>query len=162
MIKKLSFKDSDAINQIINLAACAYDGKIPHDCFHLPYMPLEELQREMEAMTFYGWEQEGNLIGVMGFQPVKDVTLIRHAYILPEYQGKGIGGKLFRHLRDKTQTEYLLVGTWTDASWAVNFYLKQGFQFMPDKDSLLKKYWDISERQIETSIVLGMKVKDNG
>jgi len=94
----------------------------------------------------------------MGFQPVKDVTLIRHAYILPPYQRSGIGRKLLNHLKGLTKTQYLLVGTWADASWAIDFYLKQGFRLMPEKGALLKKYWRISRRQLETSIVMGMEV----
>ena len=158
MIKKLSLKDIGEIYSIINLAAHVYEGVIPDDCYHNPYMPKEELHREMKTMTFFGWEQENMLVGVMGFQPIKDVTLIRHAYVRPDYQGKGIGEILFRHLKVMTKTKYLLVGTWKDASWAINFYLKQGFQFMPEKDTLLKKYWSISPRQMETSTVLGMKI----
>ncbi len=91
MIRKLSYTDTDAIYDIINRAARAYKGAIPDDCYHEPYMPKEELQREMSSMTFFGWEEERRLVGVMGFQPVKDVTLIRHAYVLPDCQGKGIG-----------------------------------------------------------------------
>ncbi len=157
MIRKLSLKDADVIYEIINLAARAYKGVIPDDCYHEPYMPREELYREMKSMTFFGWEQGGKLIGVMGFQPVEDVTLIRHAYVLPDYQRKGIGAKLLSHLRQITKTKYLLVGTWADASWAIDFYLKQGFKFMSDKDSLLMRYWDIPQRQVETSIVLSIE-----
>jgi GNAT superfamily N-acetyltransferase len=155
MIRKLSLKDADVIYEIINVAARAYKGVIPDDCYHEPYMPREELYREIKNMAFFGWEQGGKLIGVMGFQPVEDVTLIRHAYILPDHQRKGIGAKLLSHLRQITKTRYLLVGTWADAAWAIDFYLKQGFKFMSDKDTLLKKYWDIPQRQVETSIVLG-------
>jgi GNAT superfamily N-acetyltransferase len=158
MIKELSSQDSDTIYQIINEAAQIYSGIIPDDCFHQPYMPLKELQREMGNMTFFGWEENGKLLGVMGFQPVQDVTLIRHAYVLPDYQGKGIGTRLFQHLKQLTGTGSLLVGTWADATWALEFYRKRGFHFIDDKDLLLEKYWDISRRQIETSVVLGMEL----
>jgi GNAT superfamily N-acetyltransferase len=158
MIRELTLADSPTMFRIINEAAIAYKGVIPDDRYHEPYMPEEELYREMENMTFFGWEEEGKLIGVMGFQPVKDVTLIRHAYVLPGYQQKGIGTRLIEHMRQITKTGSLLVGTWADASWAITFYQKQGFGLMPDKDGLLKKYWNIPERQIETSVVLGIKL----
>ena len=159
MIITLSLKDADIINEIVNQAAHAYDSVIPDDCFHEPYMPKKELHREIKSMTFFGWEEIGKLVGVMGFQPFKDVTLLRHAYVLPDYQRKGIGTKLLNHLRCITTTKYLLVGTWADAIWAINFYKKHGFEFMPDKDTLLKQYWDIPQRQIETSVVLGIKAE---
>lgn len=158
MIKELSSKEAQIIYEIINQAAhAAYKGVIPADCYHEPYMPQEELLSEMKTMTFFGWEEGDKLVGVMGFQPVKDVTLIRHAYVLPDYQGKGIGTKLLNHLKRMTSTRHLLVGTWADATWALDFYQKQGFKLMPNKDELLMKYWDISKRQIETSVVLGME-----
>lgn len=158
MIIKLSRRDTDAIFGIINLAARAYRGFIPDDRYHEPYMTKEELQKEMNGMTFFGWEEKRRLVGVMGFQPVKDVTLIRHAYVLPDRQGRGIGTRLLDHLKQLTNSKQLLVGTWADATWAIEFYQKQGFVLMPDKDNLLKQYWDIPQRQIETSIVLGIQL----
>jgi GNAT superfamily N-acetyltransferase len=158
MIIKLSPRDTDAIFDIINLAAMAYRGFIPADRYHEPYMTKEELQKELNGMTFFGWEEKRRLVGVMGFQPVKDVTLIRHAYVLPDRQGRGIGTRLLAHLKQLTNTKQLLVGTWADATWAIEFYQKQGFVLMPDKDKLLKRYWDIPQRQIETSIVLGTQL----
>jgi GNAT superfamily N-acetyltransferase len=107
-------------------------------------------------MTFFGWEESRRLVGVMGFQPLEDVTLIRHAYVLPDYQGRGLGSKLLEHLKTLTTTPRLLVGTWSDASWAIEFYEKHGFRLLADKDELLRAYWDIPERQIETSVVLGI------
>jgi GNAT superfamily N-acetyltransferase len=159
MIVKLTPKHRGIIYRIINQAAFAYKGVIPADCYHEPYMPLEELQSEMRTMTFYGWSDNGKITGVMAVQQVKDVTLVRHAYVLPEHQGKGIGTRLLAHLRQLTCTKYLLVGTWADATWAVKFYQKHGFTFMPDKDGLLVKYWNVPPRQIETSVVLGIEVK---
>ncbi|MFC2039221.1 GNAT family N-acetyltransferase [Chloroflexota bacterium] len=156
MIRELSPKDASAIHEIINAAACAYKGIIPGDRYHEPYMPKEELKEELDGMSFFGWEEEGRLVGVMGFQPVKDVTLIRHAYVLPNYQRKGIGTILLDHLKLMAQTKELLVGTWADAVWAIDFYQKHGFSIMPNKDRLLKMYWNIPERQIETSVVLGI------
>jgi GNAT superfamily N-acetyltransferase len=156
MIRKLSNTDTDAVYEIINRAARAYKGAIPDDCYHEPYMPKEEMQREMSSMTFFGWEEQRRLVGVMGFQPVKDVTLIRHAYVLPAHQRKGIGTILLDQLKQMAMTKQLLVGTWADATWAIDFYQKQDFKLMPDKDELLMRYWDIPQRQIETSVVLGI------
>jgi GNAT superfamily N-acetyltransferase len=158
MLRKLSYTDTAAVYKIINLAARAYKGAIPDDCYHEPYMPKEELQREMSSMTFFGWDEKHRLVGVMGFQPVKNVTLIRHAYVLPDRQGKGIGTRLLDHLKQMTNTKQLLVGTWADATWAIEFYQKQGFKLMPDKDELLMTYWNIPQRQIETSLVLGLQL----
>jgi GNAT superfamily N-acetyltransferase len=158
MIRELSYVDIDCTYDIINSAASVYQGVIPSDCYHEPYMPREELQKEMNSMTFFGWKEKHRLVGIMGFQPIEDVTLIRHAYVLPDCQGKGIGTRLLNHLKQMTKTRHLLVGTWADASWAIEFYKKQGFKFMPDKDGLLMRYWNISRRQIETSIVLGIEL----
>ncbi len=158
MIEKLSNKDENTIYKIINKAACAYKGVIPFDRYHEPYMPKEELHREIKGVTFFGWQEEGKLVGVMGFQPVRDVTLIRHAYVLPDYQRKGIGTILLNYMKKMTKTKYLLVGTWTDASWAIEFYRKHGFKLMPNKDELLRKYWNIPQRQVETSVVLAIEV----
>jgi GNAT superfamily N-acetyltransferase len=158
MIKKLSAKEAQVIYEITNQAASAYKGAIPDDCYHEPYMPKEELHQEMKSMTFFGWTEKGKIVGVMGFQPIKDVTLIRHAYVLPDYQGKGIGTRLLNHLKQMTRTRHLLVGTWVDATWAIEFYQKHGFKLLPNKDELLIKYWNISQRQIETSVVLGIEI----
>jgi len=158
MIRQLSHKDTDATCEIINQAAHAYRGVIPNDCYHEPYMPSQELRREMESMIFFGWEEEGQLVGVMGFQPVQGVTLIRHAYVLPNYQRKGIGARLLTHLKQITKTNCLLVGTWSDSNWAIDFYQKHGFKLMPNKDELLTRYWNIPQRQVQTSVVLGMEL----
>jgi len=109
-------------------------------------------------VTFFGWEVNGELVGVIGFEPIKDVSLIRHAYVLPRWQKQGIGSKLLDHLKGLVTTPRLLVGTWADAYWAIDFYQKRGFTLLPDKDELLRTYWDIPQRQIETSVVLGMEV----
>ena len=121
-------------------------------------MPKDELYRETSSMTFFGWQESGKLVGVMGPQPVQDVTLIRHAYVLPDYQRKGIGTILLNHMKQLTKTKYLLVGTWADASWAIEFYQKHGFKLMPNKDELLEKYWNVPQRQVETSVVLHIEV----
>ena len=157
MIRKLPSKDEHVICEIVNEAAEAYKDVIPNDCYHEPYMPIEELRHEMKSMTFFGWEKEGKIVAVIGFQPVKDVTLIRHAYVLPDCQRKGIGTMLLNHLKQMTKTKSLLVGTWADATWAIDFYQKQGFDLMPNKNELLMRYWEIPQRQVETSVVLGIK-----
>jgi len=158
MIRKLSLKDAKDIWEIINEGSRAYKGVIPDDRYHEPYMPEEELHREMKSMTFFGWQEEGKLVGVMGFQPVRDVTLIRHAYVLTGYQRKGVGTLLLDYVKKKTKTKYLLVGTWADASWAIDFYRKHGFKLTPNKGELLRKYWNVPQRQIETSVVLSIEM----
>jgi len=144
------------IYEIINDAAQAYNGVIPPDCWKEPYMSKDELRYEMDAgVTFWGYEEDGRLVGVMGIQHVQDVTLIRHAYVRTGQQHRGIGGQLLSYLR--TQTVYpVLVGTWADAIWAIRFYEKHGFRLVSseEKDRLLRKYSSIRERQIETSVVL--------
>jgi GNAT superfamily N-acetyltransferase len=159
MIRECQPQDTNRIYFIINEAARAYDGVIPADCYHQPYMPMDELEREMKRMTFFGWEVDGELVGVMGAEPIKDVTLIRHAYVLPQWQRQGIGSKLLNLLKGLVTTSRLLVGTWADAWWALDFYKKHGFRLMPDKDELLKTYWDIPRRQIDTSVVLEIEVE---
>jgi GNAT superfamily N-acetyltransferase len=141
---------------IINKAAEAYEGVIPADRYQQPYMSMDELMGEMERVDFYGWEVNGELVGIMGMEPIKDVTLIRHAYVLPEWQGQGIASRLLDHIKRLFTGSRLLVGTWADAGWAVSFYRKRGFHPVPDKDRLLETYWDIPQRQIETSVVLGI------
>jgi len=159
MIHTCNSGDTQKIYFIINEAAKAYEGVIPADRYHQPYMTMEELKREMKRMTFFGWEENRELVGVMGFEPIKDITLIRHAYILPRWQRQGITSKLLAHLKGLVTTSRLLVGTWADAYWAIEFYVKHGFTLMADKDELLKTYWDIPPRQIETSVVLGVEVE---
>jgi GNAT superfamily N-acetyltransferase len=144
------------IGEIINDAAQAYRGVIPEDRWHEPYMSRAELAEQMEAgVNFWGMEQDGWLMGVMGIQPVQDVTLIRHAYVRTAYRNRGIGSGLLGHLRTLTPRP-ILIGTWAAAVWAVAFYEKHGFRKVgpAEKDRLLKKYWSIPERQIETSVVL--------
>ena len=160
MIRICQHDDTQRIHLVINDAAKAYEGVIPADCYHQPYMTVEELKREMKRMTFFGWEtKEGDLVGVMGFEPIKDVTLIRHAYVLPRWQRQGIASRLINHLRGLVTTPRLLVGTWADAYWAIEFYKKRDFTLLANKDELLKTYWDVPQRQIETSVVLGMDVR---
>jgi GNAT superfamily N-acetyltransferase len=141
---------------IINGAAEAYRGVIPDDRWHHPYMPFEELLCEIQAgVTFWAYERQGTLLGVMGLQQVRDVDLIRHAYVLPHCQRSGIGGELLEHLL-RLSTRRLLVGTWAAAAWAIRFYARHGFVAVspPRKIALLRTYWTVPERQIETSVVL--------
>ena len=156
MIRQCRASDAQRMYFIINKAAEAYDGVIPADCYQQPYMPMDELIGEIERVIFYGWEVNGELVGIMGMEPIKDVTLIRHAYVLPEWQGQGIASRLLDYIKRLFTGSRLLVGTWADASWAISFYQKRGFRLMPDKDQLLETYWDIPRRQIETSVVLGI------
>jgi GNAT superfamily N-acetyltransferase len=160
MIRKLSSADFQAIYTIVNDAAVAYKGKIPSDCYKEPYMPQEELQTEIESgVQFFGITQNGDLAAVMGIQPVGDVTLIRHAYTLTRFQRKGLGEKLLNYLLSLAQTERVLVGTWEAAPWAIKFYQKHGFELLSKEETnkLLHKYWNIPERQVETSVVLEQK-----
>lgn len=160
MIREIYSSDFDAVYRVVNDAAQAYRGIIPDDRWKEPYMPKEELREEIDAgIMFYGWIENCDVIGVMGIQPVKDVTLIRHAYVLTEHQRKGIGEKLLMHLIDLTESQDLLIGTWEDADWAIHFYEKHGFERVPqdEKRRLLRKYWDVPDRQIETSVVLKLE-----
>jgi predicted TIM-barrel fold metal-dependent hydrolase/GNAT superfamily N-acetyltransferase len=152
-------RDTDEIYDVTNDGAKRYKGVIPEDRYKEPYMPMEELQGEMKRMRYYGYRRDMKLLSVMGKERIKDVTLIRHAYVLREFQNKGIGSKLLTFIEQGIDTEWLLIGTWKAATWAIEFYKKHGYELMPDKDELLRKYWDIPDRQIETSCVLGKKIK---
>jgi len=147
--------DEEKVFRVINEAARAYEGVIPEDCYHRPYMSMEELRQEMKTITFYGYWKNYELVGVMGIQTFTDVALIRHSYVLPEHQRKGIGSTLLNHLLRIASTARVLVGTWRDAAWAIRFYRKHGFKLLSDSDGLLRRYWSIPERQIQTSVVLG-------
>jgi GNAT superfamily N-acetyltransferase len=148
--------EGPAILAIVNAAAEAYRGVIPADRWREPYMPPAELERELAAgVAFWGYEADGALVGIMGIQPVRDVDLIRHAYVSPGSQGRGVGGALLAHLARST-TRRMLVGTWAAADWAIRFYRGRGFELVsPEtKTTLLQTYWSIPDRQIETSVVL--------
>ncbi len=160
MIRECQPGEIKRIYYIINEAAKAYEGAIPADRYHQPYMPMDKLEQEMKQMTFFGMEVNGELVGVMGFQQIKDVTLIRHTYVLPRWQRQGISSKLLNNLKCLVTTSRLLVGTWADARWAIAFYEKHGFRLLPNKDELLRTYWNIPQRQIETSVVLGIEIKN--
>jgi N-acetylglutamate synthase-like GNAT family acetyltransferase len=160
MIRKCLENDFEVIYEIINDAARAYQGVIPADRWHEPYMSRRQLQKEIRAgVSFWGWEEEVGLIGVMGIQDKGEVTLIRHAYVRSTLRNRGIGSQLLRFL-ESTAKKPILIGTWADTTWAVAFYKKNGYRLVPidEKNYLLKTYWTIPERQIETSVVLaGMK-----
>jgi GNAT superfamily N-acetyltransferase len=156
MIRPCTEADLAAIEAIINAAAEAYRGVIPADCWHQPYMPRSHLVDEIAAgVEFTGWENAGGIVGVMGRQRVRDVTLIRHAYVQPAHQGRGIGGALLAAMMDQV-TGPLLVGTWAAASWAIRFYLRHGFRqvTISEKQRLLETYWRVPPRQQESSVVL--------
>jgi GNAT superfamily N-acetyltransferase len=156
MIAPCKHDDFDLMFRVINDAAQAYRGAIPADCWHDPYMSREYLEKEISrGVVFYGCSENGGLSGVMGIQDVQDVTLIRHAYVLTEFQRTGIGGKLLAFLVKQTDRP-VLMGTWKAATWAIRFYQKHGLTLVDEdtKNRLLKKYWIISDRQIETSVVL--------
>jgi GNAT superfamily N-acetyltransferase len=156
MIRRCDDTDFEVIWTIINDGAQAYKGIIPEDRWTEPYMAREKLRHEMdEGVVFWGYDEAGTLAGVMGLQQVQDVTLIRHAYVRGSSQKRGIGGHLLGHLREMASRP-VLIGTWADAVWAIRFYEKNGFQMVGarEKDRLLKKYWSIPERQVETSVVL--------
>ena len=156
MIRASAESDYQAILSIINAAAEAYRGIIPPDRWKEPYMPGHELAHEVAAgVKFQLFEEAGVLQGVMGVQQVRDVTLIRHAYVDPDGHGQGIGGALLANCRDLAEGP-LLIGTWAAAGWAIRFYEKHGFQktSTAEKERLLRTYWTIPERQIETSVVL--------
>ena len=156
MIRLCLENDLDTMLDIINDSARAYQGHIPDDRYHQPYMPGEELRSEIAAgVLFYGCEDEGQLVAVMGVQDKGPVVLIRHAYTRTERRGQGLGSQLLAHLLELT-TKPALVGTWRDATWAIRFYQKHGFRLVGKErtDMLLREYWSIPERQIETSVVL--------
>jgi GNAT superfamily N-acetyltransferase len=159
MIRTCRMDEIERVCYIVNEAAKAYERVIPADCYHQPYMPLDELKREMKRVIFFGWEENGQLMGVMGLELSKDVSLIRHAYVLPEFQSRGIGSQLLRYILLRTTTQRLLVGTWADATWAIDFYKKHGFDLLNNKEELLNAYWEITQRQIDTSVVLGKSAK---
>ncbi len=156
MIRQCDGEDFEAIYSIINDAAQAYRGVIPADCWKEPYMPEDELRHEIaDGVIFWGYAEGGELVGVMGIQHVQDVTLIRHAYVRTARRNQGIGAKLLSWLCGQG-TRPVLIGTWADAVWAIRFYEKRGFLLVsPDeKDRLLRKYWSVPERQMDTSVVL--------
>ena len=161
MIDEYTKKDSPNILDVINDAALKYKGIISDDCWHEPYMSEQELIIEFNnSVRMFGYSKNNQLVGVMGIQELQDVTLIRHAYTLTQYQGKGIGKSMLKYLLEINQSSRLLVGTWKKAIWAIRFYEKLGFVLLTKKQTvqLLKKYWKISLKQIKNSVVLEKKL----
>ena len=157
MISEYKKSDASKILHVINDASLRYKGFIPNDCWHEPYMSAQELNAEfLNGVRMFGYHQDNKLIGVIGIQEVKDVILIRHAYTLISYQGKGMGSALLEYLLNKNQNSRLLVGTWKNATWAIRFYEKFGFILHAEEETtlLLKKYWNIPSKQIKNSVVL--------
>ncbi|HEY7379874.1 MAG TPA: GNAT family N-acetyltransferase [Gaiella sp.] len=155
-IRRCGPEERTTVLAIVNAAAAAYRGVIPDDRWHEPYMDLDELEREIAGgVAFWGYEMDGTLVGVMGVQPVADVDLIRHAYVLPGSQRHGVGAALLAHLRRQSGRR-MLVGTWTAAEWAIRFYRRNGFELAsPERtQALLRTYWTIPDRQAEVSVVL--------
>ena len=156
MIHRCDERDFELIWTIINDGAQAYKGIIPEHCWTEPYMTRAELRHEMDqGVVFWSYADAGTLVGVMGVQPVLDVTLIRHAYVRSSNQKQGIGAQLLLHLLALSDRP-VLIGTWADAAWAIRFYQRHGFRLLRrgETDRLLRKYWSIPQRQIETSVVL--------
>ncbi len=157
MITEYTKSDISNILYVINDAALKYKGVIPNDCWHEPYMSEQELIIEFtNGVRMFGYNKNNKLVGVMGIQKLKDVTLIRHAYTLTHYQGIGIGKSLLQNLFKINKNSCLLVGTWQNATWAIQFYEKFGFLLHTKKQTaqLLKKYWNLPSKQIENSVVL--------
>jgi len=156
MLEKCTHHNFREIHEIINDAAKAYRNVIPADCWHEPYMPDDELRLQIEeGVEFWCYKENEKIIGVMGIQDKGEVTLIRHAYVRTPDRSKGIGSKLLAHLRTLTHKP-ILIGTWAAADWAIRFYQKHGFRMLSpgEKTKLLLKYWNIPERQVESSVVL--------
>jgi GNAT superfamily N-acetyltransferase len=156
MIRKCTENDLPALYAIINDAAQAYKGVIPADRWHEPYMPMDELRREIrDGVQFWGYESDNELVGVMGIQERGNVDLIRHAYVRTPRRRQGIGAELLRHLERMT-SKPILIGTWADATWAIRFYEKNGYRVLSriDTERLLRQYWSIPDRQVVTSVVL--------
>jgi len=157
MIGEYKKADTSKILYIINNASLRYKGIIPDDCWHEPYMSEQELINEFSyGVRMYGYHHNNKLIGVIGAQEIKDIILIRHAYTLTSYQGRGAGSALLKYLLKKNQNSRLLVGTWKNARWAIRFYEKFGFILHTKEETtlLLKKYWNIPAKQIENSVVM--------
>jgi GNAT superfamily N-acetyltransferase len=165
MIRRLLPSDFSNILSVINDAAQAYRGVIPDDRWKQPYISAGELESEIEAgVKFFVWEEDDTLVAVGGIQFVKDSTLVRHTYVATKLQRKGIGSRLLRHLTSLARTPEILVGTWADATWAIRFYEKHGFRLLSaqEKDLLLRVYWNIPDRQVESSVVLKLIAASQG
>ena len=162
-VRRVRADEFDRLLSIINVAAEAYRGEIPEDCWHEPYMSAEQLRDEITAgVRFSGIDIGGELGAVMGVQDVRPVHLIRHAYVVPEHQGEGLGGELIERICASLPGQ-ILVGTWRAAEWAIRFYEKHDFVLATEVATarLLKTYWKIPERQAEVSVVLARPAIDD-
>ena len=153
-IEPLAPDDLDRALAVLNEAAEAYDGTIPHDCYDEPYMDRETLAGEYEEMRMLGAWEDDRLVGVVGIQDVADVSLVRHLYVRPDVQREGVGSRLLANAIEGAGSATVLVGTWRDATWAVDFYRKHGFTNLGSDRELLDRYWEIPDRQAEASVVL--------
>ena len=163
LIRPCTDDERAAVLSIINDGAQAYKGVIPADRWHEPYMSADELEEEIaDGVAFWGAQYEGTLVGVAGIQDRGDVTLVRHAYVATSMQRGGCGTALLHHLESLAPGKPMLIGTWADATWAIDFYRKAGYTLTPTprKNALLKKYWRIPLRQVETSVVLAKRLPD--
>ena len=163
VIRLCTEEDNDAVLAIINAAAHAYQGVIPADRWHDPYMSADELRTEIErGVVFWGAQQGDRLVGVAGIQDRGDVVLVRHAYVAPSVQRTGCGSALLRHLESLETDRPILIGTWADAGWAIDFYCKSGYALLSEarKNALLKQYWTIPQRQVDTSVVLAKRLPE--
>ena len=161
MISEYTKNDLAPILNIINNAALKYKGIIPDCCWKEPYMPKQELINEFDnGVRMFGYDKDNRLLGVMGIQEVENVTLIRHAYTYSDYQGMGIGKSLLQYLFKINKSSSLLVGTWKDATWAIRFYMKNGFVLHTRKQTnlLLERYWQVPLKQVENSVVLEKQI----
>ena len=154
-IRRSTPADVPAIFAIVNDAAEAYRGVIPADRWHEPYMPMDELRAEIAAGVEFWVAGDGGILGVMGIQDKGDVALVRHAYTATAAQRKGVGTELLRHI-ERLTPKPMLIGTWADAKWAIDFYQRNGYTVVShaQKERLLRTYWSIPARQVETSVVL--------
>jgi len=157
MISEYTKNELTPILSVINNAALRYKGVIPNCCWKEPYMHKQDLINEFDnGVRMFGYDKDNKLVGVMGIQEVEDVTLIRHAYTFSDYQGMGVGKLLLQYLFKINRSSSLLVGTWKDATWAIRFYLKNGFVLHTRKQTnlLLERYWQVPLKQVENSLVL--------
>lgn len=152
-IRTVSNADAIKMARVINHAAERYEGEIPEDLYSEPYMPLDKLKTEMAKMEFYGYFDD-ILVGVIGVQELTEITLIRHLYVLPDYQRQGIGTKLLERAIEHASSNMILVGTWEAGTWAIRFYQTNGFELVEKPRELLDKHWDVPQRQREASVVL--------
>ena len=164
-IRLCTEQDNDSVLAIINEAAQAYKGVIPADRWHDPYMTSDELRTEItRGVVFWGAQQRNQLVGIAGIQDRGDVVLVRHAYVVPRVQRTGCGTALLRHLESLETDRPILIGTWADARWAIDFYRRSGYALLSKtrKNALLKKYWTIPQRQVDASVVLAKRLPEAG